>query len=291
MSKFTSNKTTAGVLDSADEFIRKMDWLMFVDEYNLDPEPVEGSDWVPGNPLYGKIDNSLAVMDREWWLPSGSTYVRPMFESMSWYSFHNQHEVPFVKRCKNCEVDWKGDDPCWICGEERTAPLSFSHPSSQEVLGQIREVRRDRNGVTFEFAFDGDSMNDSFHDMIAAMMGIRPAAQRGVSAIQEWIDAAISEFQFENNQTVFQIAESETVECDERFSGIAEPVWIWVDELTHLDSEIVLPDDLDLSGRPVVRPPVVNRRGSLRVPPGSYHDTAGYVADVPITQQRRRRNV
>jgi hypothetical protein len=79
------------VLNSADEATRKMDWILFKAEVDhIWHGDEEAGDWVPGIPLHKQVTSD-------------------------WTGAEN-HPTAAKYRCKDCGVDWRGDEPCFVCG-------------------------------------------------------------------------------------------------------------------------------------------------------------------------------
>lgn len=128
-----TNAKTAPVLDSADAELAKLDWVLFKQEQDarlFASKTDEDDDWVPGDYLYDYptiarfseftrpspgIDSSYFDYDEDSYGTSGN-HVRPMFQL-----FNDGERYRYV-RCSDCDVDWAGDYPCFVCGEERESP-------------------------------------------------------------------------------------------------------------------------------------------------------------------------
>jgi hypothetical protein len=98
---------SADVLNSADNMTRQLDWMLFVqnqDKQLFGENPY--TDWVPGVALYPKPKRSELFDGR-------GCYIRPMFEVLE----YGGKMLREAARCKDCDVSWKGSDPCFVCGE------------------------------------------------------------------------------------------------------------------------------------------------------------------------------
>lgn len=102
---------SAEVLNSSDDFERKLSWILFKQEQEVILyQTTQKSTWVPGIPLRNR---PVRILNFD------AQYIRPMFEIMD--TFHNQDRVyPPALRCKSCDVYWNPDvdksDGCWMCG-------------------------------------------------------------------------------------------------------------------------------------------------------------------------------
>lgn len=109
MPKLT-NANSADVLDSADAFEDKLNWMLFAQEQDarLFAPRKHAKDWVPGDPMYR----------HPMWLPDGQgNCPRYMFQEF-YLDEGLSAEAHFRIRCVDCGVGWTGDGPCWECGKD-----------------------------------------------------------------------------------------------------------------------------------------------------------------------------
>jgi hypothetical protein len=104
--------SSVAVLDEADRQQRIIDWMLFANEqdtrlfgYN------EEIEWVPGEPIHERPN--------PFFYDGRGNYVRPMVQTIHLDRFHNNDSVHFKPRCHDCKVSWKGEEPCFVCGEDR----------------------------------------------------------------------------------------------------------------------------------------------------------------------------
>lgn len=90
---------TTDALNDIDEMLRRVEDT---------PDVSTEIEWVPGDPLYDR-PNPWGFFEEQ--------YVRPMIEDLDIDFFHTPRGMPEI-RCRKCYVSWKGDEPCFICGEE-----------------------------------------------------------------------------------------------------------------------------------------------------------------------------
>jgi hypothetical protein len=124
-----TNAKSAPVLDSADDFESKLSWILFKQEQDrrlfVDPPRPDANGnptWSPGDNLYpfprAYIDFSGRSNQRVVYI---GNYPRPMFELSDVNVFHAPGmdlNDSIVIRCEDCEVNWRGDDPCFVCGRQ-----------------------------------------------------------------------------------------------------------------------------------------------------------------------------
>lgn len=78
--------------------------------------------WLPGDPLY----------DHPFDRGGDAQTVRPMFQLVE-----DSGPLP---RCAPCRVSWSGDDPCWMCGEERPPVYALGGTIAALTVGGARAV-------------------------------------------------------------------------------------------------------------------------------------------------------
>lgn len=120
-----TNAKSAPVLDSADAELAKLDWILFKQEQDarLFAPKAHEDDWVPGDNMYAY---PRRVRDEDPFSESAvrvqGNCVRFMIELFDVNVFHAEGMDEWdeiILRCGDCEVDWPGDEPCFVCGEER----------------------------------------------------------------------------------------------------------------------------------------------------------------------------
>lgn len=103
------------------------------------------SGWQPGDPLY----------DHPWDFGSSSTqYVRYMVETID--------DPEPLMRCETCDVDWSGDEACWLCGADCPRPafgmtfgnvvLDETHDWSARMAEAMRPLVEHMGRVAEQFA-------------------------------------------------------------------------------------------------------------------------------------------
>lgn len=160
MPKMTNAKS-APVLDSADAVLNNLNWVLFKQEQDArlwsDPD---SADWYPGDEIWDYPVRYLRPFaDASGYLDSfDGNAVRPMAELHDDLEFHSQGishtfieengEIreyinssgsmsvmsPIYIRCEECETNWIGDDPCFVCGVERE-PFKARMTKSDPVYG------------------------------------------------------------------------------------------------------------------------------------------------------------
>lgn len=111
-------------------------------EYDWSPE----IEWWPGDPLYPRpnvfqnVDNLQGV------------WIRPMFQVLDDLSV-----LEGMARCIPCDVYWRGDEPCFVCGAED----DHYKPLQPRVIfnnrfGELTSVVSDNVGVYATFSIDID---------------------------------------------------------------------------------------------------------------------------------------
>jgi len=148
-------RKSAEILNAADAFDYRMRVILFQQENYI---PYQENSWNVGDPLqpypnsrlpYGMTelqeDFIYESVERWGWRFDDETWsgneVRPMLELFyDWEYFEGYHEWDtleadtndpfhlwiedheFENRCPSCEVDWRGAEPCFVCGEIREDP-------------------------------------------------------------------------------------------------------------------------------------------------------------------------
>lgn len=108
-------KKAAEVLNDADDFGRKLAVILFQQEVAYIWDGTH--EWKPGDPIFKRPNCWLAV---------GQQYIRPMFEE-----FEDGDAVSGrLIRCKECDTYWRGDEPCFSCGEIVPAHAFDESPNS-----------------------------------------------------------------------------------------------------------------------------------------------------------------
>lgn len=101
-------KQSVEVLNDADAMMRRVNWQLFVAEQEALLYDLKSYvRWTPGMPLYNRF---VPVI-----------YVRPIYEVLNdnMVRVLGRGDTNVISRCLECEVWWDGDEPCFICGEER----------------------------------------------------------------------------------------------------------------------------------------------------------------------------
>jgi hypothetical protein len=148
-----SRNDSIEVLNDATTATSRIDTVLAGQE-GLDVDP--DITWVPGDPLFDQpYDNDYA-----------GNYREP------------------VSRCRTCDVNWQGDEPCWICGEEK--PLVYGmfteSYSIWDLITSMEEVNfvRPQRVYTQEMA---QRMSGMFADISRNMEEVGRNAQ---TAMQAW---------------------------------------------------------------------------------------------------------
>jgi hypothetical protein len=76
-------------------------------------------EWQPGDPLMP--DNGCGTVPPiTWSTEERRAAVNEGERTPPWYRPHESIGSPgFNRHCKPCGVQWRGDDPCWMCGGEQ----------------------------------------------------------------------------------------------------------------------------------------------------------------------------
>lgn len=111
---------TTQILNEADDMERRLSWVLFKQEQDARLYGDEGS-WRPGMPLHcqPRIDHMPTPFEVE----AYNDITKDRFN---------------LPRCEPCGVFWKGEEPCWICGEHR--PMGFELHSRHLTSGIRFEV-------------------------------------------------------------------------------------------------------------------------------------------------------
>jgi hypothetical protein len=110
--------------------------------------------WVPGDPLFDQpYDNDYAGHYRE----------------------------P-VARCSTCNVNWKGEEPCWVCGEQRPHVVgTFDSSHSLHELLELLSYSRPRPARIFTEEMQ-QRMSGMFAELNSGMEEIGNSAQTAMEA-------------------------------------------------------------------------------------------------------------
>jgi hypothetical protein len=78
-------------------------------------------DWTPGDPLHA--DNGCGSIPTVNWTPEQrQAAVNEDDTPPPWYRPDGPlSSFAFTRSCAPCGVRWRGDDPCWNCGEDPAA--------------------------------------------------------------------------------------------------------------------------------------------------------------------------
>lgn len=90
--------TTTEILNGATSIQSRIDTVLTAEDHQLDW--TVDTDWMPGDPIYS----------------SPGCTPRRMVDLLE------SRTIP--ARCEPCQVRWTGDDPCWVCGEDRPRLIS-----------------------------------------------------------------------------------------------------------------------------------------------------------------------
>lgn len=135
-----TNAKSAPVLNSADEFERKLNWQLFVAEQEalLAYNPSVGADgysvWNVGEPINEYMDGELIDLAGEYvYSYDSAACYRPMIELIN----YDGVDTALKPNCDDCDVLWDGDEPCFVCGGPRNEPWSVSF---QEIIQASRRT-------------------------------------------------------------------------------------------------------------------------------------------------------
>lgn len=104
---------SAGVLDEADSAQNRVNWVLFCQEQSRILYSGDYGMWKPGVPLYRRPHWHISCFTPE--------------------------PTPFSPaRCVECDVFWRGDEPCFVCGEERSIEIVKVHLRPDYIDDWIR---------------------------------------------------------------------------------------------------------------------------------------------------------
>lgn len=86
---------TNTVSTEASEALARLDHVLGT----FEAAPTPDLDWMPGDPIHDHPD---------FWYKD-EQYVRPMIELLD--------DGARGVRCEDCQVSWRGPEPCWVCGK------------------------------------------------------------------------------------------------------------------------------------------------------------------------------
>lgn len=76
-------------------------------------------EWQPGDPLMP--DNGCGTVPPiSWSIEDRQAATREDDTPPPWWRpIADAPRLAWNRHCKTCEVQWRGDDPCWMCGGEQ----------------------------------------------------------------------------------------------------------------------------------------------------------------------------
>lgn len=142
---------SAGILSDADRFQAILDVQLFTMEQDIRLWVREDFvvTWRPGDPLYtdprnmGSYELDEFGFEEEELSGYYGHCVRPMIEEFG------DATDPRRMRCEDCDVSWRGTEPCWMCGEEKKPRFSFYQDffhDAHRPIGVISHFSMDRGG-------------------------------------------------------------------------------------------------------------------------------------------------
>ncbi len=99
-----TNRQSVEVLNEADSMERRLDWILFKSEQEQQLVWREG-EWNVGDEIWNRPS---------WWM-SSRQYIRPIIQSLD-INMYSSFGEELIVRCTDCEVDWIGPEPCFVCG-------------------------------------------------------------------------------------------------------------------------------------------------------------------------------
>lgn len=271
---------SANVLNAADDFERRLAYSLFVQEQ--DARLWSGYDWSPGDPLFpdprlvfngGTCSCCNDIDDDE---PYQGNVVRRMVEL-----FNDGDNYPSI-RCKDCEVWWRGPDPCFVCGELvevslRNQPL---FDGLHMPIGEITNFSMEPDGLSIQAQMYAMMDVEYSRAINRAFAGVRASFETS------WFDA----FQGIRNSSGFSFVNTATPQAEEPVScedvDLSFDVERLYEPVVGVYRLLELPENLDLSAQRPVEPPLVDFRQFTPEPETEY---VRYYLDRPITERRRER--
>lgn len=112
---------TTAVSNAAADTLARLDHVLATTE----AQPVADADWMPGDPLW----EYPVRMDQQ--------VPRPMVQVI------DDLRLAGPARCRDCEVSWAGDEPCWMCGQEVPTVAERAMDQMREALANMSPALED----------------------------------------------------------------------------------------------------------------------------------------------------
>lgn len=225
---------TTQILNEADDMERRLSWVLFKAEQEAMLYSGNEDEWSPGDPVY--LPPELTV----------DYFQEPTEDEIVAYAHTQVYFNP--PRCDDCGTYWKGEEPCFICGETRPIGFEFYPGNGRPVVRlqidteafqeSMRTIAdRFAEGFRHSFAEAGRAFSEGFLSMTETRR-LLSFSDAGMPAPLEFVRS--------NHDTPTAIDIPRDV-----------PIVFYPGE-TRFDSRIEFPEDLDLDATPPVPMPVID---------------------------------